>query len=60
VLGLHFFNPVPAMRLVEVVRAPATTDAVVARGIEFARAVGKETVEVRDMPGSSPRVSARC
>jgi 3-hydroxybutyryl-CoA dehydrogenase len=51
VLGLHFFNPVPAMRLVEVVRAPDTTDATVARGIEFARAVGKETVEVRDMPG---------
>jgi 3-hydroxybutyryl-CoA dehydrogenase len=51
VLGLHFFNPVPAMRLVEVVRAPETTDDTVARGIEFARAVGKETVEVRDMPG---------
>jgi 3-hydroxybutyryl-CoA dehydrogenase len=51
VLGLHFFNPVPAMRLVEVVRAPATTDDVVARGVAFARAVGKETVEVRDMPG---------
>ena len=51
VLGLHFFNPVPAMRLVEVVRAPETTDATVARGVEFARAVGKETVEVRDMPG---------
>ena len=51
VLGLHFFNPVPAMRLVEVVRAPDTTDDTVARGVEFARAVGKETVEVRDMPG---------
>jgi 3-hydroxybutyryl-CoA dehydrogenase len=51
VLGLHFFNPVPAMRLVEVVRAPETTDATVGRGIDFARAVGKETVEVRDMPG---------
>jgi 3-hydroxybutyryl-CoA dehydrogenase len=51
VLGLHFFNPVSAMRLVEVVRAPDTTDETVARGLEFARAVGKETVEVRDMPG---------
>jgi 3-hydroxybutyryl-CoA dehydrogenase len=51
VVGLHFFNPVPAMRLVEVVRAPDTTDTTVARGVEFARAVGKETVEVRDMPG---------
>ncbi|HKA92669.1 MAG TPA: 3-hydroxyacyl-CoA dehydrogenase family protein [Acidimicrobiia bacterium] len=51
VLGLHFFNPVPAMRLVEVVRAPGTSDDTVARGIDFARTLGKETVEVRDMPG---------
>jgi 3-hydroxybutyryl-CoA dehydrogenase len=51
VVGLHFFNPVPAMRLVEVVRAPGTADATVARGVDFARAVGKETVEVHDMPG---------
>lgn len=51
VVGLHFFNPVPAMRLVEVVRAPNTSDATAARGIDFARAVGKETIEVRDMPG---------
>jgi 3-hydroxybutyryl-CoA dehydrogenase len=51
VLGLHFFNPVPAMRLVEVVRAPETSDATVARALEFCRAVGKETVEVRDLPG---------
>lgn len=51
VLGLHFFNPVPAMRLVEVVRAPETTDAVVARALEFCGALGKETVEVRDKPG---------
>jgi 3-hydroxybutyryl-CoA dehydrogenase len=51
VLGLHFFNPVPAMRLVEVVRARETTDDTVARGLDFACAVGKEAVEVRDMPG---------
>jgi 3-hydroxybutyryl-CoA dehydrogenase len=51
VVGLHFFNPVPAMRLVEVVRAPGTSDTTVARGVDFARAVGKETVEVRDLPG---------
>jgi 3-hydroxybutyryl-CoA dehydrogenase len=51
VLGLHFFNPVPAMRLVEVVRAPHTTDTVVARALEFCGALGKETVEVRDRPG---------
>jgi 3-hydroxybutyryl-CoA dehydrogenase len=51
VLGLHFFNPVPAMRLVEIVRAPKTTDAVVDRALEFCGALGKETVEVRDRPG---------
>jgi 3-hydroxybutyryl-CoA dehydrogenase len=51
VLGLHFFNPVPAMRLVEVVRAPETADTVVARALEFCGALGKETVEVRDRPG---------
>jgi 3-hydroxybutyryl-CoA dehydrogenase len=51
VLGLHFFNPVPAMRLVEVVRAPETDDAVVGRALEFCGALGKETVEVRDRPG---------
>jgi 3-hydroxybutyryl-CoA dehydrogenase len=51
VLGLHFFNPVPAMRLVEVVRAPETTDAVVGRALEFCGALGKETVEVLDRPG---------
>jgi 3-hydroxybutyryl-CoA dehydrogenase len=51
VLGLHFFNPVPAMRLVEVVRAPKTTDSVVTRALEFCTALGKEIVEVRDRPG---------
>jgi 3-hydroxybutyryl-CoA dehydrogenase len=51
VLGLHFFNPVPAMRLVEVVRAPNTTDAIVNRALEFCGVLGKETVEVRDRPG---------
>ena len=51
VLGLHFFNPVPAMRLVEVVRAPETADDTVARALEFCDTLGKETVEVRDRPG---------
>jgi 3-hydroxybutyryl-CoA dehydrogenase len=51
VLGLHFFNPVPAMRLVEVVRAPETADDTVARALEFCGTLGKETVEVRDRPG---------
>lgn len=51
VLGLHFFNPVPAMRLVEVVRAPQTAEGTVARALEFCGTLGKETVEVRDRPG---------
>ncbi len=51
VVGTHFFNPVPAMRLVEVVRSAATSDATLARAVDFAHALGKETVEVRDLPG---------
>ncbi|HEY3725131.1 MAG TPA: 3-hydroxyacyl-CoA dehydrogenase family protein [Acidimicrobiia bacterium] len=51
VVGTHFFNPVPAMRLVEVVRSVETSDATVARALEFCRALGKETVEIRDLPG---------
>ena len=50
-VGTHFFNPVPAMRLVEVVRAADTDPAVLARALEFCRALGKETVEVADLPG---------
>ncbi len=50
-VGLHFFNPVPSMRLVEVARTPATSDAVLARALAFTQAVGKETVEVNDRPG---------
>ena len=51
VVGTHFFNPVPAMRLVEVVRSVETTDATVSRALEFCHALGKETVEIRDLPG---------
>jgi 3-hydroxybutyryl-CoA dehydrogenase len=51
VLGLHFFNPVPAMSLVEVIRAPETADAIVQRALAFCAALGKETIEVRDLPG---------
>ena len=51
VVGTHFFNPVPAMRLVEVVRSVETSDATVARALEFCRELGKETVEIRDLPG---------
>jgi len=51
VVGTHFFNPVPAMRLVEVVRSTETSDPTLARAMEFAHALGKQTVEVRDLPG---------
>ncbi len=51
VVGLHFFNPVPAMSLVEVIRAPETSDETMARALEFCASLGKETIEVRDLPG---------
>ena len=51
VVGLHFFNPVHAMRLVEVVTHPGATAAAVERAVAFARALGKEPIVVRDSPG---------
>jgi 3-hydroxybutyryl-CoA dehydrogenase len=51
VIGMHFFNPVPVLQLVEVVRAEQTDDATVARVVEIARAIGKSPVEVNDFPG---------
>jgi 3-hydroxybutyryl-CoA dehydrogenase len=51
VVGTHFFNPVPAMRLVEVVRSVETSDTTLGRALDFCRALGKETVEIRDLPG---------
>lgn len=50
-IGLHFFNPPALMRLVEVVRGDATTDATHAAGIAFARAIGKTPVTAKDSPG---------
>jgi 3-hydroxybutyryl-CoA dehydrogenase len=49
--GLHFFNPVPVMRLVEVVRGLATSDETVAAVTAFARALGKEPVACQDNSG---------
>ena len=51
VVGLHFFNPVPLMPLVEVVRAVTTGDGAVRAVLDFARATGKEVVSARDVPG---------
>ncbi|HEX9885532.1 MAG TPA: 3-hydroxyacyl-CoA dehydrogenase family protein [Longimicrobiales bacterium] len=50
-LGLHFFNPVHIMKLVEVVWGPATSDAAREAGVAFVRRLGKEPVVVRDAPG---------
>jgi 3-hydroxyacyl-CoA dehydrogenase/enoyl-CoA hydratase/3-hydroxybutyryl-CoA epimerase/3-hydroxyacyl-CoA dehydrogenase/enoyl-CoA hydratase/3-hydroxybutyryl-CoA epimerase/enoyl-CoA isomerase len=49
--GLHFFNPVRRMMLVEVVRGPATADVTVARAVAHAKRLGKCPIVVRDSPG---------
>jgi 3-hydroxybutyryl-CoA dehydrogenase len=49
-VGLHFFNPVPLMALVEVIRGLATSDATVAAVHEFARRLGKTAIEAQDSP----------
>ncbi len=50
-VGLHFFNPVPLMPLVEVVRAVTTSDATYAAALDVAKALGKQAVEAKDVPG---------
>ncbi|HBZ69007.1 MAG TPA: 3-hydroxybutyryl-CoA dehydrogenase [Deltaproteobacteria bacterium] len=50
-VGLHFFNPVPLMRLVEVVRGMRTSDSTVAAVRGLAESMGKVPVEVKDSPG---------
>ena len=50
-IGLHFFNPVPVMPLVEVVRTIATDPQVVEAALGFARSLGKEAIESGDRPG---------
>ena len=50
-IGLHFFNPVPLMPLVEVVRAVATSAAVFERTLAFARRLGTEPIVARDRSG---------
>jgi len=51
VIGMHFMNPVPLMKLVEVIRGYTTTDAVTQTVMELSRALGKVPVEVNDYPG---------
>lgn len=50
-LGLHFFNPVPSMKLVEVVRTITTSEETEQRAIEFVRALGKEPIRAKDSSG---------
>jgi 3-hydroxybutyryl-CoA dehydrogenase len=50
-VGLHFFNPVPVMKLVEVVRTIATSDESFDRAFAFARALGKEPIAAKDNSG---------
>jgi 3-hydroxybutyryl-CoA dehydrogenase len=50
-IGLHFFNPVPLMPLVEVVRAVGTSPETVERATAFVRRLGKEPIAVRDSSG---------
>jgi len=51
VVGMHFFNPVHAMKLVEVVAHPRAAPAAVERAVAFARTLGKEPIVVQDSPG---------
>jgi len=51
VIGMHFMNPVPIMKLVEIIRGYATTDEVTQTIMEMSKALGKTPVEVNDYPG---------
>jgi 3-hydroxybutyryl-CoA dehydrogenase len=51
VVGMHFMNPVPVMKLVEIIRGLATSDATTQKVIELSKALGKTPVEVNDFPG---------
>jgi 3-hydroxybutyryl-CoA dehydrogenase len=51
VIGMHFMNPVPLMRLVEVIRGLGTSDETTATTVEVCRVMGKEPVEANDSPG---------
>lgn len=51
VLGLHFFNPAPVMKLVEVIKTIATSGNTLGIGIEFVKSLGKTSVVVQDTPG---------
>lgn len=50
-LGIHFFNPVPLMKLVEVVRTITTSEETEQRALDFVRALGKEPIRAKDSSG---------
>jgi 3-hydroxybutyryl-CoA dehydrogenase len=51
VVGMHFMNPVPVMKLVEIIRGLATSDETTQKVIELSKTLGKTPVEVNDYPG---------
>jgi len=51
VIGMHFFNPVPLMKLLEVIRGLATSDQTTAVAVEVGKRMGKEPIEAKDSPG---------
>ena len=51
VIGMHFMNPVPVMKLVEIIRGLATTDETAARTVALSEALGKTVAEAQDYPG---------
>ena len=51
IIGMHFFNPAPVMKLIEVIRGENTTDEVNDKVIEISKAIGKTPVEVKEAPG---------
>ena len=51
VIGMHFFNPVPVLKLVEVIRAPDTSDETAEAVVAFAEELGKVPAQANDFPG---------
>ena len=51
VIGMHFFNPVPLMKLVEIIKSLAASEETVQFAYDFAMALGKEPVNAKDVPG---------
>ncbi|NMM65043.1 3-hydroxybutyryl-CoA dehydrogenase [Clostridium sp. P21] len=51
VIGMHFFNPVPVMKLVEVIKGICTSEETKNKIVEIAKEIGKEPVEVEEAPG---------